>query len=309
MIFMSVFALPALIALLTKIWIFVFAKKTNHTSQIFLWLLVFFAANNLSEFLVISQLLNNAVSESLLKSYYVALLFSLAYMCIFTMSVAYKDSHTKFNLLTIGIAALMALITFQTNWIVAGAISVDYTVTAVRGAYYFVFQLTVLTGFAWILYTLVRRYLNTLDIDVQLKCFYAGLTLSPIIIMSIIVMAMMQMGYQYTGAILLPFASTFLLLLVVLTEKNNDLIGIQSRLPFSEQRKAEKKILSIYRSHVDGDLSFCETKSAIERILVQSALDRSYNNVTLTANNLDIKRSTLYSIFNRLDMRRHAEED
>jgi DNA-binding NtrC family response regulator len=96
---------------------------------------------------------------------------------------------------------------------------------------------------------------------------------------------------------------------VVLTEKNNDLISIRGKLPFSAQRKSEKQFLSIYRSHVDGDLGLPEAKNEIERILIQSALERSHNNVTLTANNLGIKRSTLYSIFNRLDMKRQTDDN
>ena len=305
---MSVFALPALVALFTKVCVYILAKKVltkkaDHESQIFLCLLVFFALNNLSEFLVNSELVNNIVSENLLRAYYVALLFSLAFMSIFAMSVANKKSHSRFNIATLSVAVLMALVTFQTDWIVAGAVSVGYSVTAIKGAYYFLFQLTVLSAFASILYILVRRYATTIDINIQLKCFYAGFALSPIIIVSIIVMLMMQAGYQYTGAILLPFASTFFLLLVVLTEKNNDLINIQGELPFFAQRQAEKKILSIYRSHVMGDIKLAETKSEIERVLIQSALDRADDNVSLAASDLGIKRSTLYSICSRLEIR------
>lgn len=311
---MSVFALPALIALLSKVWVYILAKnvltkKADYASQTFLCLLIFFAVNNLSEFLVISELFNNIVSENLLRSYYVALLFSLAFMCIFAMSVANQSSHIMFNTVALSVAVLMALVTFQTDLIIAGAVSIGYAITAVKGDYYFLFQLVVLLGFASIFYILVRRYATTIDINVQLKCFYAGFALSPIIIVSLIVMIMMQANFQYTGAILIPFASTFFLLLVVLTEKNNNLINIQGGLPFSAQRKAEKKLVSIYRSHVVGDTKLPETKSEIERMLIQSALDRAGDNVSLTANNLGIKRSTLYSIFNRLEMRGHGQGD
>ena len=135
----------------------------------------------------------------------------------------------------------MALVIFQTNWIVAGAVSFGYTVTAIKGAYYFIFQLTVLIGFALILYTLARRYLVSTNTNDQLKCFYAGLSLSPIIIISLFVMTMMQADYQYTGAILLPFASTFFLLLVVMTEKNNDLISIQGCLLYTSPSPRDQR--------------------------------------------------------------------
>lgn len=305
---MSVFALPALIALLTKMWVYALARRSKQTSQIFLWLLVFFAAHNLSEFLLISKLFNNMVSESLLKAYYVCAFFSIAYMCVFAMSVANKDNHNKHYLLTIGIAVLMSLATFQTDWIVAGVVSVGYTVTAVKGAYYFVFQLSALSSFIWILYTLIRRYLHATDTSTRLKCYYAVLALSPVIVMSVIVMIMMQMGYQYTAAILLPFSSTAFLLLVVLTERDNDLIRVRDRLPFMVKRKDKKKLISIYRAHLSGDLGLSDTKGEIERILIQNALDSSDNNVTLAANKLGITRSTLYSIFNRLNFKRHALE-
>jgi len=306
---MSVFALPALIALFTKFGVYSLARKNQHASQTFLMLLIFFGMHNLSEFLVISELLNNQVSENLLRSYYVAALFSVAYMCVFTMSVVNKGSHNKFNFFVLSIAFLISLVIFFSDLVIAGAVSVGYTVTAIKGAYYFVFQLAAVLGFSWIITTLVTRYLSTLDVQVQLKCFYAMFALFPVIVMSIFVIAMMQFGYQYTGAILLPFSSTFFLLIIVLTEKDNDFIRIRHRLPFSKQRAAEKKLLSIYRSHTDGDIGLADTKTAIERLLIQNALEHTNNNVSQTANNLGIKRSTLYSVMNRLEMKRDATID
>ena len=301
---MSVFAFPALIALLTKIWVYLLARNAKHTSQTFLWLLVFFALHNLAELAVISKFFSIDISESLLRLYYVAALFSLAYMCIFAMSVGNKEKYTRLNYVLIGLAAAESLLVFSTDLIVAGAVSAGYTVTAIKGTYYFIFQFTALVGFVWILYPLIKRYFTTTDSQVQLSCFYAVLSFSPIIVMSLIVLAMMQMGYPYTGAIVLPFVSTFFLLLLILTEKNNDLIRIRYKLPFSNRNATEKQLLGIFRAHLNDQLSLVETKHELEKILIQSALDSSHGNVTWAADKLGIKRSTLYSILNRLDMKR-----
>lgn len=305
---MSMFALPALIALLTKLWIYSIAVKAKKTPKAFLWLLLFFGVHNLSEFLVISKLLNETVSEGLLRSYYVAALFSIAYICIFVMSVAYREVSYRFSFVVLSIAFIMSSVTFLTDWIVAGAVSVGYTVTAIQGEYYDMFLMVVLLGFVWTIYTLLKRYFTTLDLRIQLKCFYTAFSLSPLILMAVIVMVMMQMGYEYTGAILLPFTSTCFLLLIIATEKNSDLIRIRHRLPFSKHRTVEKKILGLYRSFIDQDLGFVDAKTEIEKALIQSALDRSDNNVSLAAHELGIKRSTLYSIFRRLDMEWRTNE-
>lgn len=306
---MSFFALPALIALFTKIWIYVLAKKAKHSSQTFLWLLSFFALHNLSEFLVASNIFKNVASNSLLRSYYAATLFLMAYMCIFAMSVASDKRHHKFNVFMFNAALFMSLLTLQTDWIIAGAVFNGALVTAVKGSYYFVFSLSVLSCFTFIFYILIRRYLKSTDIKVQLKCFYAGFALSPVIFISLIITVMMSMGYKYTAIFIMPIATTSFLFLVILTEKYNDLIRVRGRLPFSEQRKAEKTLLSIYRSHINKDLTLPEAKKDIERVLVQSALDRTQNNVTLAANTLGIQRGTLYSTFTRLGIKRGEVND
>jgi len=267
-----------------------------------LWLLGFLAVHNLSEFLVISRLFSGEVSDTLLRLYYVSALFSVAYMCIFAMSVAH--THKAANFIVLGLTFIVSTLIVTTDSIVTGAISVGYTVTAIKGSYYFVFQLLSLSGFSLILFTLVGRYLTTRDSQVQLKCFYAAFTLSPIIIISFIVIMMMQFGYQYTGALLLPFASTFFLVLVILTEEHNDLMKISYRLPFSKKRAAEKEFLTVFRSHMNDELGLVETKNELEKILIQSALDSSHGNVTRAADKLMIKRSTFYSIINRLEMKK-----
>ena len=128
--------------------------------------------------------------------------------------------------------------------------------------------------------------------------------------MSTLVIVMMQTGSNYTGAILLPFASTFFVFSMILSQRNRKPApNTNGRLSAWRQNKTEKKILSIYRSHLEGNLDLSEAKNAIERVLIQSALHRSNNNVSLAANSLGIKRSTLYSIFNRLDIDRQATED
>lgn len=296
---MSVFALPALIALLTKLWVYKLARTNQGSSETFLWMLSFFALHNLAEFIVIFHFFYSGNTQTiLLKTYYVTLVFALAYMCILTMSIVNKNRH--FYFFAIFIAFLLTLLIYLTDWIIAGVIPLDYTVTAIKGTYYFIFQFGVLFSFIWIIFALTKRYFSTVDLKVQLQCFYSLLALSPVLIVSVLVMAMMQMEYQYTGAMLLPFASTFVLLIIVWTEKDNDFIQISGRLPFSAQRKIEKQIISIFRSHANNELDLIDTKNEMERVLVQYALDDSDSNVSITARKLGVQRSTLYGIFQRL---------
>jgi len=302
---MSLFALPALVALILKIWVYALAKKSDQSSQTFLWLLVFFAMHNLSEFLVIAQFFENqGTINYLLRFYYVGLIFSLAYMCIFATTTAHQNNHNRHDLIILSVAVLFSLVMIQTDLVIAGSSAIGYTVTAIKGHYYFLFQFIVLLGFVRIFYVLIHQYLTTLNIQVQLKCFYAMFALSPIIVISTLVMLMMHLGYPYTAALILPFASTLVLLIVVLSHKHNDLINIRGRLPFSAHRAAERQLVNIYRSFANEDLGLNQAKRDIERIFIQSALDRSGNNVSQAAARLKIKRSSLYSIFNRLEIER-----
>ena len=302
---MSILAIPALVALLSKLWIYALAKNTRNTSQTFLWLLLFFAIHNLSEFLLISQFFDGKISDLLLELYYVAAIFSVAYMYVFSSSVANRDTaHKLDNLIVLVIALVTSAFVISSDLIVAGTMPAKYAVTAIKGSYYFIFQFIAISGFALTLYTLTRRYLTVHDSNVQLRCFYAIIALSPIIITSLIIIIMMRMDYPYTAVVLIPLSTTLFLALSILTQKHNDLMSISHRLPFSSTRLAEKEFLTIFRSHMDGKIGLVETKSALEKVLIQSALDKSHGNVTHAANKLMIKRSTLYSIVNRLEMKK-----
>lgn len=301
---MSIFAIPALIALLSKVGVYALARSSKHKSQTFLWLLGVFAVHNLSEFLVLSSPFHQEISSSLLRVYYVAALFAVAYMCIFAMSVGNEEKQDKFRFTVLSLALVVSVFVFNTNYIIGGAAPVGSLVTAIKGEYYFVFQVLALSGYACIFTTLLKRYFMSQESKVQLKCFYAMFALSPVILVGITVIVMMQLGYQFSAAVLLPFASTFFLLLIVFTEKYNDLIHIQNRLPFSKQRRLEKKLIAVYRSHINDGVSLVDTKNELEKLLIESALENSQNNVMSAANKLGVNRSTFYGILARLDIKR-----
>lgn len=302
---MSTYALPALLALLSKLWVYIFVRNSSVTSSEFLWLLCFFGINNLSEFLIITQLFDDALTDSLLRIYYVSAIFCLAYMCLFARALTGGSGrHNILNYALLSIATIISGLVYFTDAIIEGFVSIGYTVTRIQGDFYTIIPIVALCGFTLIVVTILRTYLTTVEMRVQLKCFYAGFSLLPLIIMTCFVLVMMQLGFGFTGAVLMPLVTTLFLLLIILTQKHTDIINIQHRLPFSYQRKKERELLHVYRSHIKGEIGLNETKDEFDKILIRGALEDNNNNVTWAAKKLGIQRSTLYSILNRLGMSR-----
>jgi len=115
----------------------------------------------------------------------------------------------------------------------------------------------------------------------------------------------MQLGVRFNASALLPLASTCFLFLVVLSERNHDLINIRHYLLFSKARMAEKRVLEIVREHLHDGVDLPKAKLEFEKALVKYALDDSDGNIAWAADRLNVNRSSLYSMLDRLGIQRN----
>ena len=124
---MSIYIIPAVVALLMKIGVYVLAKKSL-ASSIFLGLLAIFALHNAVEIVMVFAHHHGYVSALLLKFYYVVTVSILSYLCIFGMSVGSSNSNKVFNYAAVAFAFFLNLTknftNFQTllNFLTSGAL-------------------------------------------------------------------------------------------------------------------------------------------------------------------------------------------
>ena len=168
---MSVYVIPALIALLLKVGVYALAKKDSVSPE-FMWLLLLFALQNLIEFLMMSAVSYGHFSIVTLKLYYVSALLVFAYMCVFAMSVGNENDCRLFNTSIIALSLSICAMVLLTDLIVLGVRSIGYSITAIKGSLYFLFQGFVLFCFVFLITLLVSRFNRSNDMRVGLKCFY-----------------------------------------------------------------------------------------------------------------------------------------
>jgi len=102
---------------------------------------------------------------------------------------------------------------------------------------------------------------------------------------------------------ILPFASTLYLIVIVFGERSHKLTDIRAYLPYSTERQATRKLLKLYADFSTRRVPYKQVREDCERALITYALKKTDYNVTETAVLMNIKRSTVYSMCGRLGIK------
>ncbi|RBP53375.1 helix-turn-helix domain-containing protein [Arenicella xantha] len=293
---MEYFVLPAMLALLLKLSVIFLARDGQGTSRIFMAMVCIFALHNLTEVLVILGLFSGMASEYMLRVYYAVSFFALAYIGLYALEVSARGQTKFLSYSLVVVALVLAALSLMTNFIVAGAESIGYTITAVRGPYYFVFQaFTVFMYFA-AMGILWWGYLRASKQQVQIQCLYSVVAILPMVLASIAVLVIMQLGFHFSAALIIPLASSAFLILTLRSETVHGLTDIGRFLKPSERRLTANIVADLTTQYLSDEVSLKEAKDQFERQLLQHNLDRFGNNVSKTARVLGMKRTTIYSM-------------
>jgi len=173
---MSIYVIPALIALLLKVGVYVLAKKDS-ASLVFLGLLCVLSFHNAVEVVITFAFHQGYVSAFLLRFYYVVTLLVLLCLCKFAMSVGSDQKHKLLDRFFMVFALVAGIVVFLSDLVVAGITPIGYSVTANRGSFYFLFQVAAIGSFIFVIATLVQRFNRSYDMRVRLTdnyCCYIG---------------------------------------------------------------------------------------------------------------------------------------
>ena len=297
---MNIYIIPALFALLIKLVILVSAYRSIKGSQAFFNIVAVFALHNICEVLAFLKF-GGANFGYVLISYYVTSIWALAVVFFYAIDIShYKNSIL--NGTVIAVTAALTLALMFSGLIVNGTQSIDYTITAVRGPFYWAFQLYALTMFVLLLVTLVFGYRRAKDHAVEIQCLTVLFALAPLLLLGCGTMLAMNLGYKVTAAIILPLATTAFLFITLLSESKHRLTDIRRFLPWSPERKTSNEIMDIFTAYSRDAVEYRQAVSQIEKLLVLHKYQKNGENASATAELMGMPRSSLYSIFNRLEI-------
>jgi len=305
---MSLFVIPALFALLIKVGVLSISVKGAFKSPIFFTMVLFFACHNIAEVLSIIESFGGEGLNQILGWYYLMTVGSLAAMLLYAADISGlsgrfgKNIANIFSGTVIVIAVSLGSIIIFTDLIVAGTKSIGYIMTAERGQFYWLFTLNSLISFTAIVYLLIDGYRNARSHREEISCAYTLIALAPIVLASIGLIVFMRLGIEINAMAVLPISTALFLLITLKTERQHQLTDIRRHIPFSLERKTSAKIMEVFSRYASDEINYRDGMAEIEKMLVLHKHDKNDGNVTNTASSMEIPRSSLYSIFRRLDI-------
>lgn len=300
---MSIYVIPAIIALAFKIFILFVSRRGGRMSNHFVFMVLVFAFHNLCEVLCFWEYFHNIKGEYLLRTYYVISLLGLLAIGLHCSRVSGQGGKL-FEIAMLITSAIVSLLILFTDMIVSGTTSWGYIFTAMRGEFYWIFQVVSLNSIVCISGLLVLGYRKSENHDSQIQCVYMGLALLPLICAMVLVISLMNFGFKINAAAILPIATTLVLFCILASERRHKLTDVRRFIPYSDERKTSNEIMEIFSSYARDESNYRDAVSDIERLLVQHKYKKNDCNASSAAELMGMPRSSLYSLFNRLNIKR-----
>ena len=303
------FMIPAILALSIKVAVLFLSKKSNATSLLFITMVLVFAVHNFAEVLGFMEYFRGERYTMMLRWYYVMSICGLAAMLFYSKDVSQVLTNSApFNVVVTVVTVLLCCLLMFTDSIVAGSTSIGYIMTAVKGEYYWVFQVTALLSYVLIVWMLQKGYRNSESHTIEIQCGYTLFALAPLMFVAIAVLGLMSFGWHINGAGIFPLMTTLFLLITLKSESKHGITDVRRHVPFSLERKSSREIMNIFSAYAKDEKNYRDSMAELEKLMVLHKHEKHNGNVSSTAVSMDIPRSSLYSIFRRLEIEHNEEK-
>jgi len=304
----SLFVIPALVALVIKVWVLLLSRNSGATSAVFITMVMLFACHNLAEVLGFLEYFSGERQTLMLRWYYVMSTCVYAVMLFYSRDVSTVFSNNKYFGIAVSVfVVLMCFLFMFTNLIVAGSTSIGYVMTAVRGDYYWLYQVSSIFSLFLIGWMLLKGYRTTEDHITEIKCGYTLIALAPVVIGVFLVVVLMALDVPINAAGVFPVLTTLFILITLKNESSHGITDIRRHVPFSLERKSAREIMNIFSAYAKDEKNYRDSMAELEKLMVLHKHEKHNGNVSSTAVSMDIPRSSLYSIFRRLEIE-HSDD-
>lgn len=298
---MSIYVLPASLALLVSIVVFLAALQGRKRagSNTFCIMIFMFICLSICEVLSPFEFFKADRFLYLVKAYYLIALFGLCSVFAYSVHVA-RETSKKSIFLVYVVALVLSCFVLFTNVVIQGIEPLGHTQTAIRGGLYILFQVFSFVLLVLIIATLLRGYLGPKDHIMQIQCSYTLLALFPFVITCLFILVSMAVGYKMNAVLLMPMVHVAFMLITLIGESRHQITDIRRFMPYSAERYTSHEIMDIFSSFARDEISYRDGINEIERLLVLHKYQKNGGNASATAELMKMPRSSLYSIFHRL---------
>jgi len=257
-----------------------------------------FSFLNLCEVLVFLSM-DSSLVDYFIRAYYAGALLSLGLVSLYAAEVSESQNKALTHGVIFVIAAF-AILSVCTDVIVVGSRSIEYSITAVKGSAYVIFQAFSVGLISLAVTMLIRGYRKANSHQRQIRCASTILAILPTVLACLILLLIMSLGYQLNATAIIPITMMAFILITLASEGSHKLTDIRRYIPGSVERRSSREVMDICTSYSRDEISYRDAVSQIERVLVVHKYQKNGKNASVTAELMGMPRSSLYSIFNRL---------
>ena len=291
---MEIILLPALLGFFIKAGFLITLIKNKATNDL-ISLVLILALQNLCEFGALASWIYNGAPDAGIRAYYAIIIILAAIMLRYSINLSKLVTLKKLTEHILLCSFALALIAVFTNIIIAGAMGLgDYSVTAIKGQHYYLFQAWILLSLIFAFLILFISYLKSDQTEVRINCCYVLFAFLPIVITAVSVIILMSLGFEINASFILPIATTIFVALISKTKESHYLYDMRQRVPFSKQWHLSRKLKDISNKYMLGDIALNEAIQQSEKLFLEYSIDEHNGNIKKTAEATGIPRSTLY---------------
>lgn len=201
----------------------------RHVELFFFLISLFFL--NLFELISFSYV--NEISNALpiLLGYYMSLLYVVASFIILSTQLSGNKFFSN-SIVQITIAILIILFMLTTDLFIAGVQSIGYSITRIKGEYYWVISVYLIGGIILAMVLLGIGGFQTMRSINQIKCRYIFYGFLPTFIVIIALVFLMHAGIKVNATLILPATTTFFIVILIWMENKYNVFRIWSVIEY-----------------------------------------------------------------------------
>lgn len=300
---MNYLIIPVVLALVFKLSLVVISSNYNVGNN---RLYVFIGSSimhNLSELLLfVSGFDSVYAAELLMKIYYVMSISTLALGISLILYITKLEKFFYFKIsgrAVYGVAISLSLLALFSKEIIAGAEIRQYSITADKGDFYWLFQVySLICLMLTTLFLLSGIFKSRANIE-KTRCIWLAVAYAPNLIAATSILTIMALGVSINAVAVFPITGTFFLYCLFFSERSYELKIINKNAPDIKEGAFLQNISNISRTFLSGSASLPQTQKEIERLLVLYAYEKHDGNVYRSSKEFGIGRPSFYAKLKR----------
>ena len=271
---LSIYAVPAVLALFAKVIIFFYARKTgtrNFLTRLFVWFLAILSLQNIAEIALFASHSYNLTDPLGGSLYFASVILAFSMLLHLVLILVLDWPQTKFQQqltwwLYFPVIPLELLVWF-TPWLIEGFKINNYGYTEIAGPVYFLFELFVFIISLGVLALLAYGNRKSEQPWRKLKNRLMLIGLLPPLLVVLTVMSLQHFGiFIFNATVTFPIAVTFFLIVTAYAIHQHRLFDIQFYIPGSKIRRRKTAFYSRIKNMIAEIADFNSISDVINRL-------------------------------------------